>query len=32
MAGAWGAVRAAALRSLLLWCTLVLLGVLLSNG
>jgi hypothetical protein len=30
--GAWGAVRAAALRSLLLWCTLVLLGVLLSNG
>jgi hypothetical protein len=32
MTGAWGAVRAAALRSLLLWCTLVLLGVLLSNG
>jgi hypothetical protein len=32
IAGAWGAVRAAALRSLLLWCALVLLGVALSNG
>ncbi len=32
LAGAWGAVRAAARRSLVLWCTLVLLGVLLSNG
>jgi hypothetical protein len=32
LAGAWGAVRAAARRSLVLWCALVLLGVLLSNG
>jgi hypothetical protein len=32
IAGAWSAMRAAARRSLFLWCGLVVLGVLLSNG
>ncbi len=32
LAGAWSALRAAARRSQFLWCGLVLLGVLLSNG
>lgn len=32
LTGAWSAVRAAARRSVFLWCALVLLGVLLSNA